>query len=74
MEHTTRPRMTTCHDALSMYIIHPMFPRPIGMMKVKTKLELVVRANSKKMNRLTGANAFKTKDENAKPFSESIIS
>lgn len=35
---TMSPRMTTSHEALTMYIFHPMFCNPMGMMKTKTSL------------------------------------
>lgn len=34
--------MTMSHDALTIYIFHPMFARPIGMMNTKTSLPRVV--------------------------------
>jgi hypothetical protein len=36
---TIRPRMTMSHDALTMYIFHPILLRPIGIMNTKTSLK-----------------------------------
>lgn len=38
-----RPRITMSHDALTMYIFHPMLARPIGMMKTNTRLRTLVK-------------------------------
>ena len=37
-----RKKMTTSHEALTMYIFQPMLPRPMGMMKTKTSLVVCI--------------------------------
>ncbi len=41
-----RKKMMTSHEALTMYIFQPMLPMPMGMMKTKTSLQLIVRNTS----------------------------
>lgn len=65
---TIRPSIITSHDALIIYIFHPIFPRPIGIMKVKTKLEPDHQSGPKIEGGFTYAKAFSAKYENATPL------
>lgn len=63
--------MTRSQEALIIYIFHPMLPRPIGMIKVNTRLVRCVSEILAKHEFPQGspyAKAFSTKDEKATPF------
>jgi hypothetical protein len=70
LQRTIKHRIPTSHDALIIYIFHPMLASPIGIMNVKMSLQkkLLSPQRREKVDGYAHAKTFNTSDEKAIPL------